>query len=100
MPPAGQFEHLGRLQNKVMLQSLRELLLFCRRSICIHGFIISKLNHWQKLCLVILVSINKSLEIYSYYTALFLAMPIGLEIKNCEKFLLYTKIVIKQESEL
>lgn len=37
---------------------------------CIHGIIISKLNHEQKLGLIILLKVNKGLKICFYYAIL------------------------------
>ena len=51
-------------------------------SISIYNIIISKLSYWQQLYLIILLLIDKYLEIYLYDIVLSLNLAIYLWVKN------------------
>lgn len=48
----------------------------------IPSVIIGKLNHWQKICLVIFLEIDKNIEIYLYYICLLLGLIVALQVKS------------------
>lgn len=48
----------------------------------IPSVIIDKLNHWQKICLVIFLEIDKNIEIYLYYICLLLGLIVALQVKS------------------
>ena len=60
-------------------------------SINIFYIIISKLSHLKESYLVILLKINKNLEISFYYTILFFSLAIYLKLKDDIKFSLNIK---------
>ena len=56
--------------------------------------VISKLRYEKKLYSIILLEINKSLEVGFYYTILPLSLTIYLQIKSSKEFLLNVKEII------
>ena len=52
------------------------------------GIIIGKLCHGKKLCLIILLKVDKGSEIGFYFTILFLCLIVHLRLEGGGKFLL------------
>ena len=63
----------------------------CIANANIFGIIISKLYHKKKLYLIILLEINKNLEISFYYTILPFNLAVNLYVEGDDKFLLDAK---------
>lgn len=61
--------------------------------IYIFYIVICKLCYWQKLGLIILLEIDKKLEIIIYYAVLPFDLAISLRIKNSKELLFDTKEV-------
>lgn len=57
--------------------------------------VICKLRYDNKFFLIILLPIDKNIEVYLYYIILSFGLIIKLEKKDCEKFSLYIKEVVK-----
>ena len=55
--------------------------------VSIFGIIISKLNYKKKLCLIILLKVDKNLEIGVYCTILPLSLVDCLRVKSGKEFL-------------
>ena len=54
----------------------------------IFGIVVSKLHHEKKLYPIILLEVDKSLEIGFYYTILPLSLTVRLRVKGGREFLL------------
>ena len=63
-------------------------------SISIFSIIVYKYSYWQEFCQVILLKINKNLEVYNYYTILTLILAINLNVKLNKKLILNMKKLI------
>ena len=61
----------------------------CLTDIGVLDIIVSKLRYEKEPCLIILLKIDKNLEIGFYYTILFFGLPVRLEMENSRKFLLH-----------
>lgn len=64
-------------------------------NISFFSIIIYKFSNWQKFYKIILLKVNKDLELYFYYTILILDFSISLRIKNSEKLILDSKKVLE-----
>lgn len=53
----------------------------------IFSIVIHKLSHWQKTGLIILLKINKGLEVSLHNTVLPLCLAIYLKVESCQKLL-------------
>ena len=65
-----------------------------KKYIAIHhifSITLSIFSHLIKICLIILLKINKSSKIDCYYSILLFDLAIYLKIKKCEKFLVNAK---------
>lgn len=56
--------------------------------------IISKFRHWQEFCAIILLVIDKNLEISFYCIILFFSLTVNIEIKGGGEFFLNVYKVI------
>ena len=64
-------------------------------NVCNFYHITSKLHHQKKTLLIIILKINKNLQIRFYSTFLVLNLTIYLKIKTGENFLINTKKIAK-----
>ena len=69
-------------------------------SACILGVIISKLGYWQELCLIILLEIDKCLEVDFHCTILIFGLAVSLKMKESGKAAFDPEEIIKQWPEL
>ena len=63
----------------------------CIADIDIYGIIIGKLCYKKKLCLIILLKVDKNLKVSFYCTILSLSLTICLWVKSSKKFPLKVK---------
>ena len=63
----------------------------CMVSISILGVIIGKLRHEKKLCLIILLDVNKGLEVDFHHAILPFILSLCLWVKDDREFMLDTK---------
>ena len=63
----------------------------CIISASILGVVVSKFRHKKKLCLIILLKVDKSLEINFYYIVLPLSLAVHLRVEGDKKSLLNAK---------
>lgn len=54
-------------------------------SICILGIVIYKFRYWQESCLIILLPVDKSLEVNLYYIVVSFYLSISLKVESLEK---------------
>lgn len=64
--------------------------------LCIFDIVIEIVDYWQKLCFIILLEIDKNLEIYFYFTFLMFCLIVCLTIKSCKESLFNVKKIAKQ----
>lgn len=68
-------------------------------NISVFGIIICKLSYWQKICLVILLAVDKSLEIDFCFAILIFSLIIRLKLESNTKLILNSKKVVKKRSK-
>ena len=61
----------------------------CVVNTSILGVVIDKLRYGKKPCLIILLKVDKSLEVGFYYTILPFGLPVWLVVESNREFLLY-----------
>ena len=67
---------------------------------CILGIVVCELGHGQESCLVVLLLIDKGLEICLHRTILSLYLAIYLRIKGYRQSTFYAEVVAKRKPEL
>lgn len=65
-------------------------------NVCIFGIGVCKFSHWQECCSVVLLEVDKNLEIMIFYSILTLYLTISYKMKYDEQLLRNARKVEKQ----